>query len=305
MKTAIVTGATGFIGSWLLEKLIHEGVQVTALVLEDEDFQFEPSIGSACKVVRYRPDLLLDLEDFDNGSDVFYNLGWGGVAPEQKNDLEIQFANIRSSVDAVRFASKIGCARFVGIGTASEYVYCDGLISSKEPPSPADFYGAAKVSARYMSKQLADMLGIGFIWTILPSTFGPRRNDNNIVTYTIRTLLDGGCPSYTKLEQMWDFLYIEDVVNALFLIGKKGVDGKFYGIGSGVHRPLREYIESIRDAVNPDLPLGVGDRPYPQGTVPSSCIDANVLVADTGFTPTFTFEEGIEKTIHYFKGKQK
>ena len=305
METALITGATGFIGSWLVEKLLHEGTSVTAVIIEGEEERLESHIKNAIKIICHKPGEIFEARGLVKGVDVFYNLGWGGVAPEYKNDLELQMANIRFATDAVRFAANIGCKRFVGIGSAAEYVYYEGLIKADTPPSPADLYGAAKISARFMSQQLADLLGLGFVWAIPSSIFGPRRNDNNIISYTIRTLLGGKHPSYTKLEQMWDFLYVQDLIHALYLIGKSGVDRKVYGIGSGTHRPLHEYIEKIRDIIDPSLSLGIGDRPYPHGIIPSSCVDICDLVEDTGFKPAVSFDEGIKNTIRHFERKIK
>jgi nucleoside-diphosphate-sugar epimerase len=300
LKSAIVTGATGFVGSWLVEKLLSENISVTALVVEGEE-RIAEHIRNSLKIIHYEPENIFRVSDLITGADVFYNIGWAGVSPENKNNVELQLSNICSALDAVKFAVRMECKRFIGIGTVAEYVYCDGLIGPSQAPSPADIYGAAKLSARFLSEQTAKLLGIGFNWVILPSTFGARRNDNNIITYTIRSLLKGECPSFTKLDQMWDFLYISDVARALYLIADKGIAGKTYGVGSGIYRPLHEYIETIRDMIDPRLPLGIGDRAYPQGRKSSSCVNISDLVADTGFTPMMSFEEGIRDTIRYFE----
>ena len=69
---------------------------------------------------------------------------------------------------------------------------------------------------------LARQLEVPFIWTIVPSTYGESRRDKNIITYTIKSLVNKCKPSYGNLEQMWDFMYVKDVVRALRLILEKG-----------------------------------------------------------------------------------
>ena len=135
---------------------------------------------------------------------------------------------------------------------------------------------------------------------VLPSTFGEGRRDDNIITYTITTLLKGQKPQYGMLTQMWDFLYVKEVVRALRLIGEQGCEGKTYGVGSGVFRQLKDYIIKIRDIIDPNLELGIGEIPSLSDKAFSSCVNIYDLAKDTGFEPQITFEEGIRRTIAYY-----
>lgn len=91
---------------------------------------------------------------------------------------------------------------------------------------------------------------------------------------------------------------------ALWLIGEKGIPGKTYGIGSGVYRQLKAYIVKIRDIIDPELELGIGDIPSLSDKAFSSCVNIYDLVKDTGFEPQVDFEEGIIKTIEYYRGNK-
>ena len=103
-------------------------------------------------------------------------------------------------------------------------------------------------------------LDIPFIWMIIPSTFGPRRIDNNNISYTIRSLLNKELPLYGELTQMWNFHYAGEVARAIRLIVEYGNAGKIYGIGSGCYRSLKSYIEEIRDIIDKDLPIEIVDQ---------------------------------------------
>ena len=81
-----------------------------------------------------------------------------------------------------------------------------------------------------------------------------------------------------------------------------------YGIGSGEHRTLKEYVCTIRDMINPKLPLGIGELQKQSGggrnlikQTPSSCINIEKLTEDTGWMPKVSFEEGIRRTIRYYR----
>lgn len=307
MKKVVVTGANGFVGSRFVKELINKGIEVLAIIRNEKS-----NIDTIAGLPKVRI-VYCDLLDFqtleekipDRDIDAFYHLAWAGVSADEKNDFTIQYENIRFTVNALTAANRLNCKLFIGTGTVAEYVYCDQPMNESFAPSPTDIYGAAKVSSKVFCKVIANQLGQSMIWTILPSIYGEGREDKNILTYAIQTFLRNEKPSFTKLEQMWDFLYIDDLVEALYLIGVKGKKGETYGIGSGVFRTMRYYVETIRDLINRDLPIGIGDIPYVDDRIPSSCVDISKLSADTEFSPTYTFQQGITRTIQWYKTRDQ
>jgi len=85
------------------------------------------------------------------------------------------------------------------------------------------------------------------------------------------------------------------------LLGEKGISGKIYCIGGGTVSPLSKYIETIKDNIDKNAELGLGDVPYGEKQVMYLCADITDLQEDVGFSPQFTFEEGIRKTIDWYK----
>jgi len=300
MQKVIMTGATGFIGSWLMQELLSYGISTTVIVRNTARLLPDCVSNPGLHVIEGSIEGIKTEDVKDSDFDAFFHLGWGGVAPENKNDINLQLNNISMSMAALELAHNLNCKKFIASGTVAEYVLCKDVMDVYEKQTPNDIYGAAKVSAHYFLEVRARQLEQPFIWMVIPSTFGARRTDNNIITYTIRTLLAGQKPSYGNLAQMWDFLYVGEVVRAMRLIGEKGVAGKIYGIGSGQYKPLRVYIEEIRDIINPKLPLGIGERLTLSNQTFSSCVNIYDLIADTGFTPQISFKEGIIMTICAF-----
>lgn len=76
-----------------------------------------------------------------------------------------------------------------------------------------------------------------------------------------------------------------------------------YPVGSGESRTLREYVEIIRDAIDPKLKIGIGDIPYKNKKIDNQILDISSLQEDTGFKPSYSFSEGIQEVIQYFKEK--
>ena len=302
MQKVVITGGTGFIGSWLVEEMLEQSIEVIMLVRDASRCSVATREG--VDVVVYYSEEYERLKEQKEPIDAFYHLGWGGVATQDKNDCQLQMNNISFSMEMLEYAYEIGAAKFIGIGTVAEYSFCENIMDVNAKQTPNDMYGAAKTAVHYLMETRARILGLPFIWTVIPSTFGEGRRDNNIITYTILSLLRGDVPEYGYLTQMWDFLYVKEVVRALRYIGKKGLAGKTYAIGSGVFKPLKDYIMMIRDIINPDLELGIGVKPELSEKVFSSCVSIYDLTKDTGFVPEISFEEGIRKTIEYYRNLQ-
>lgn len=294
-------GATGFIGSWLVAELMKRGIEVIAIVRDKNKAISMYENHSGLRVIATEFDKLSYL-DLDMGKiDCFYYMAWAGVSGKEKDDLSIQQRNIRFSVEAMKLAKRMAAEKFIAAGTVAEYVFCKGPIDVSSKQTPNDMYGATKVAVHYYLDVLSRQLDQPFIWALCPSTYGERRKDDNILSYTILSLLNGKKPQYGSLDQMWDFLYAGDVAKAFYYLGLEGNANKIYGIGSGVHRPLREYICSIRDMIDPQAPLGIGELAKMSYKAFSSCVDISDLLRDTHFVPQTGFQEGMERTIAYYQ----
>ena len=171
------------------------------------------------------------------------------------------------------------------------------------PKNPVTGYGIAKYTAGKLSAVMCERLGMRQSWGRIVSTYGPRDNSYTMVMSSIIGMLNGERMSFTKGEQVWDYVYGEDCSRAFYLIGKYGRHGKAYTIGSGKSRLLKEYIAAIRDVVNPELEIGLGERDYYPNQVMQLTADISELTADTGFLPEIDFEEGIRRTAEWYKGE--
>lgn len=302
MERVVLTGGTGFIGSWLVEELISHGIETVVLVRNlDRAGQNQLFCNKNVQLIEYYSQQYQTMILEKSKVDAFYHLAWEGVSTELKNESELQLENIRFSMEMLELANAIGAKRFIATGTVAEYAFSENIMDINGRQTPNDMYGAAKTAVHYMLETRARLLKMPFNWAVVPSTFGEGRRDNNIITYTITSLLRGEKPSFGYLLQMWDFLHVKEVVRALWLIGEKGVADKTYGIGSGVFKPLKDYIMQIRDIINPELPLGIGDIPSLSDKAFSSCVSIYDITKDTGFVPEISFEEGIRRTIPYYK----
>lgn len=308
VKRAVITGSTGMLGVALTEKLLNEGYQVVAVVRPGSKRVANIPKSSDVTVVELDLCDILTLPDAlkvvgIDSCNMFFHFAWDGTFGNARNDMNVQTANIRASVDAVKAAKALGCEVFLGAGSQAEYGRVkDGTkLSSDTPANPENGYGAGKLCAGIMTRIEATNLGMKHIWVRILSTFGPFDGAHTMVMSGIGKMLNGEVASYTKGEQMWDYLYCKDAANAFYLAALKGVHGSIYPIGSGIVRPLSEYICAIRDAINPDLDIGFGEVDYYPGQVMFLCADISKLTADTGFKPQYTFEKAIAETVEWYK----
>ncbi len=306
MKRIVITGATGAIGMALIGLCIQRNVEV--LVLCRKESARAGRIPEHPLVhVQY-----CDLEQMkswrpavDTTYDAFYHLAWAGTTGAARNDMYLQNKNVEYTLDAVGLASRLGCGVFIGAGSQAEYGRTEGKLNGQTPVRPENGYGIAKLCAGLMSREECHRLGMRHIWTRVLSVYGPCDGDNSMIMTSIRKLLNGEEPALTPGEQMWDYLYSGDAARAFLALGEKGKDGSVYCIGSGEARPLREYLFQLRDAVDPNLSLGLGRIPYGERQVMYLCADIEQLRKDTGFVPEVSFEEGIRKTVEWGRRKYK
>ena len=311
MNRVLITGATGVVGMALIRKCIETGTKALVLVNPDSGRLARIPDDPLVRVIKCGLDdyaeatplsLGIDVLDAGNYADAMFHLAWGGTFGDARNDKVLQDKNAAYALDAVRLAGRLGCSVFVGAGSQAEYGRVSGKLSAETLCDPENEYGRAKLETSEATRKLCHELGMRHIWPRILSIYGPYDGEKTMVMSLIKTLLDGGKPSLTAGEQMWDYLYADDVADAFMLLADKGKDGGIYPIGSGVARPLREYIEIIRDAIDPALPLGFGEVPYSDKQVMYLCADISALREDMGFEPKVSFEEGARRTIDYMRG---
>jgi nucleoside-diphosphate-sugar epimerase len=239
---------------------------------------------------------LLDL-DVKGNVDLFYHIAWSDVDKDGRKSCEKQFRNIKYTLDAINLAKNLGCRKFIGTGSQAEYGRVEVPLNGSVPANPENAYGIAKYAAGKFGQLECERLQIKYNWIRVLSVYG--HNDKN--STLIKTFMDS-CRNNKPMAlslctHIWDYLYEEDAGKALFAIGLKGVDDKIYCLGSGVGRPLKEYLEIMKDILNPNYIPEYGTVPYNKESITYLCADISELTADTGWKPEVSFEEGIKRII--------
>lgn len=302
MKRVLITGPTGAVGVSLINELIGNGVYVTAVCRPRSKRLHVIPKHELVTLIECDLSCLNELSNvLTHDYDTFYHFGWEGTYGEARQDLYLQIQNVIYTLDAVHLASKIGCKVFIGAGSQSEFGHVEGVLHPYMPCNPDNGYGIAKLDAGRVSRIECQKLGIRHEWCRIVSLYGPYDGSHTMVMSGIIKMLEGERPKYTKGEQIWDYIYSKDAARAFRLIAEKGRDGAIYCLGTGKTRTLKEFIYSIRDAVDPNLEIGIGELDYYPNQVMHLEADISNLIEDTGFYPRYSFEEGIRETVAWLK----
>lgn len=305
-RRAIVTGATGFIGSALCQELLAHGYEVIAIVrpesknrkrLENLVRYSDPQMIQLVECSLEQLPELQVLTGHKVQADLFYHLAWDGSSGKDREDFDLQYANIRHTVNGIRLAKACGCRRFIGAGSQAEY----GIIHRKAEengtvPNPFMMYGAAKLAAFQMGKLVARQENISFVWPRIYSVYGPGENGDTLISYLMDSLRKGECPQVTKGENLWDFTYIGDCVRMLRLLGEVPEARGIYNLSAGTPRLLKDFILQLRDIVSPEGRIAFGARDAEQDRTFWLDPDVDRIQAIGGYCHT-PFAEGIQKKL--------
>lgn len=307
IRKAIVTGATGFIGKFLVRELLKQNVDIIAVVREEsKNFNTISSLP-----IRF---IDCDIRDFytlpekisDRDIDVIFHIAWQGVSDADARNQDVQLQNLISTLDLVDIAHELGIKTFVGCGSIHEAESLVEMSEDKVISNLGYMYKASKTAAHWIGKAKAGNYGIRFFWPLI-NTYGEEECSARLINTIIRKILKGETPDLSAGTQYYDFVHVADVAHALYLIADKGVNGTNYVIGSGNARPLREFLEEVGEVANSFredskiIPLGFGKITSNVVSLPKETFDVSKLVGDTGFKTTISFREGIRRTAEWIK----
>lgn len=283
MNNIIVTGATGCVGSAVVRRALAKDISVTCIVHKGSKRLSNLPADDRVKIVG------CNLSDYstlqlDGEYDAFIHLSWEKTFGASRDDAEIQTRNIQYTLDAVQLAHRCGCKVFVGAGSQAEYGVQTVPLTPDLPVKPESGYGIAKYAAGKLSAMLCKSLGMRQNWVRILSVYGPNDGENTLISYVIRELKAGRSPELTKCEQIWDYLYADDAGDAILAVVEKGIDGKAYPLGSGHGRKLSDYIEYIRQVINPAVEVKYGTKDYYPHQPIYLVADNSELTEDTGWS---------------------
>ena len=309
MKVAL-TGAAGFIGSTLADRLLQEGHHVVAIDNFDDYYSgkmrfLEPHLGKASFEL-HRSSILdqAEMARLFQGVEVVYHLAaQAGVRISVKDPMRSHQANATGTLSVLLAAKEAGVRRVVSSSSSSVYGNARKLpVSEADQAIPVSPYAASKLSAEMYCRLFYELYGLQSVSLRYFTVYGPRqRPDMAIRIFTDRALKGLRPQIFGDGEQTRDFTYIDDVVDAVYRCGScPDPKGEPLNICSGrtvtVNHVVREILKATKRT---DLePEHLGTQ---QGDVDHTWGDNRKARELLGWQPKVTIEEGIARFVSWYE----
>jgi len=330
MKTILVTGGAGFIGSnfiyYLLEKynnvtivnldILSYAGNLTTLVPISQDPRYHFVKGDICD--RILVSHLFEQFSFDTvvnfaaeshvdrsitQPDIFLKtniMGTQVLLDTAKKHWNLEPDNKYSRLyrDGIKFLQVSTDEVYGTLGN-------EGLFTENTPLSPNSPYAASKASADFIVRAYHETYGLPVNITRCSNNYGPYQFPEKLIPLMIYNCCnDKPMPVYGDGLQIRDWLYVEDHCSAIDTVIRKGITGEVYNIGGNNEKANIDIVKLLISALEKDESLiaYVKDRP---GHDRRYAIDNTKIAARLGWTPQYTFEVGIKKTIEWYLNNQK
>lgn len=270
----LVTGATGFVGSHVIDEILsHPKNKVFALVRKNSFLwrinTSHPNLQLIETDFRDIQILIMRLKYFTPLN--FIHLAWAGVEKSHRDDA-IQLYNLKITQFVFNLAKQLSATSFTSIGSQAEYQFSKQPIKETSPLAPITLYARTKVNTYKFLKQSCGMHSIQLKWIRLFPCFGPRDNPSYLIPYVIRSFLLNTPPLLTDGYQKWDYSYIGFVAKIIYRISNSNKAGLF-NLGSGKAYSIRDLVEYIYSIMQPSVEPYYGYHKH--------IMEQTYLVADT------------------------
>lgn len=293
----VVTGATSMIGVALIKECLKNDSEVLAIVRKGTKRIDRLPKSKLIKIVYADLDCLDMVSGDGKEYDVFYHLAWDYTSKIDRDNPLAQENNIRTTLDSVKLANKLGCKKYIGAGSQAEYGKKEEVITENSVPNPTMAYGMAKLSANLLSRRMCEQLGMIHVWARIFSVYGVFDNDGTMIDYAIKQFLKGEKAHFSSGNQKWNYLYEGDAGKMLYLLGEKNVEGGIYLIANTESKTLREYILIMMKAYGENA-KGVFEDSQGETNYISLEVDITKTIKAIGYTPQISFDEGIQIVIN-------
>lgn len=305
-RNVVITGAGGFIGSHLVERLLALEANVTAFVRYNS--RNDPGfLAPHTKDIRIVPGDIRDPEAvrtaLEGADTVFHLAALTGIPYSYVHPIEVFEVNAQGTLNVLVGARDGGLRRVVITSTSEVYGSARYIpIDEKHPKQPQSPYSASKIAsdAIALSFHAAFQLPVTVVRPF--NTFGPRQSDRAIIPTIISQALTQSEITVGNTTPTRDFTYVSDTVEGfLCLASSDATVGQEINLGTGREVAIGDLVQRINTIIGRDLPVRVQDeRVRPESSEVNRLLSNNTRARElVGWTPRVTLEEGIRLTAKW------
>ena len=309
-KRVLVTGAGGFIGSHLVERLVAEGAQVRALVHYNS--RNDPGLlkllpGETLAALDVMPADLLDPNAMQRAVDsieIVFHLGALISIPySYRHPTHVAETNVMGTLKVLQACREAGVRRLVH--TSSSEVYGTALrvpIDEDHPLQGQSPYSASKIGADKLAESYFCAYELPVV-TLRPfNTYGPRQSDRAVIPTIIAQALTQDVVHLGNLDARRDLTFVTDTVDGFIKVSAAAdVEGGTYNLGAGSDITIGELAEKIIKLIGLSVKIEVDKtRLRPEGSEVQRLLADNALAKkDLGWEPRISLDEGLRQTIEW------
>ncbi len=309
---ALVTGAAGFIGSTLAERLVADGADVVGIDCFTDYYPRalkERNLAALrqSQAFRFVEDDLLTVDPavLDGVTHVFHLAAQAGVRKSWGRDFDIYVANnISATQRLLELCAGRSLDRFVYASTSS--VYGDeAAIPMREDArlQPLSPYGVSKLAAEHLGHLYHVNHGVPFVALRYFTVYGPRQRPDMGFHRFLTAAMDGTpLARYGDGEQTRDFTYVDDAVAATVAAGTHGHPGGIYNVGGGSRVTVNHVFDLIGRITG--LPVTIDQQPSQKGDMRDTYADTSRAARDLGFAPSVTLEQGLTQEYAWLRSER-
>lgn len=319
---AIVLGANGFLGSSLVNKLLSHNVPVIGIARKEPKNLEILSNPLYCHILSDASDLMDLLNDSrlinfvsseqndslkpcetissSTPNIVFYNTIWRGVDRLRDGTIREQFKNVALTVNAVKFASKLNCFKFIHVSTQEEAFYQNYLDNwNREDrvfPSSALPYAAAKLVAKEMATIEAYIDKINFINTRFSVVLDSNLNSPSFIAQNLLKIKRGECYDKPLNKSLMELIHLSDLSEAYYYIGLHGKNKADYYIGQCCLNTIDNFFRMASEIKNKgEFSLHDYENPVDNSTY--KIYNNSSFINDTNFTFQYNIKSILEDVM--------
>jgi len=306
-RRILVTGGCGFIGSYLVKRLVDEGAQVAIIC--------RPSTNT-WRLEKYLKDVSIHEVDItdgtkmescikDIGPEILFHLAAYGVDSAQRDYIKAANINILGTINIFNALKGMGCKKFINMGSCAEYGDRKEVMHEDMCPKPVSIYGSSKACATIIAHQIALENNIDII-TLRPfGVFGGWEERHKIFCHVILSIMEDRDIRLTSCVQLRDYCYIENVIDGLLMAAKSNLKCSIFNIASGNLFPLKYYVDLIfKHMKTTRVPL-YGEIENRKNEMWSPEANISKINTELGWSPRIEVEQGIIETIKWYEENKK